>query len=160
MKGLIEIVSGLSKWMINLAKVILTSMILLTVADVILRSFRRPIMGTFELVAFSAAMAMGFSIPFTSCVNGHISVDFIILKIPLKIRKIFNIIMKCVGIGLFLIIGSNMIILAMKLQKVGEVSPTLRLPFYPLIFGLGICCFIECLVLFCDIVKISGKKYG
>jgi TRAP-type C4-dicarboxylate transport system permease small subunit len=160
MQRLIGIVSGLSKWMINLAKVILTFMILLTVADVILRNFKRPIIGTYELVAFSAAMVMGFSIPFTSYVNGHISIDLITLKLPQKIRKVCNIITKCVGVGLFLIIGPNLIILAMKLQKVGEVSPTLRLPFYPLIFGLGICCFIECVVLFCDIVKISGEKNG
>jgi TRAP-type C4-dicarboxylate transport system permease small subunit len=159
MQGLIRMASMLSKCMINIAKVMVTFMILLTVADVILRNFRRPIIGTYELVAFSGAVVMGFSIPFTSWVKGHISVDFLILKLPQRARKIFNIITKCVGIGLFLIIGSNLIVLGAELRKAGEVSVTLQLPFYPVIYGLGICCFIECLVLFCDIVKISGGKY-
>ncbi len=159
MQGLIRIVTGLSQWMINIAKITATFMILLTVADVILRNFRRPIIGTYELVAFSGAVAMGFSIPFTSWMKGHISMDLLILKLPPMPRRIFNIITKCVGIGLFLIIGASLLFLGMDLLKTGEVSFTLRLPFYPIICGLGISCFVECLVLFCDIVKITGEKY-
>ena len=68
---------------------------------------------------------MGFSIPFTSWVKGHISVDFLILKLPQTAKKIFNIVTRCVGIGLFLIIGSNLIVLGKDLRKAGEVSSTI-----------------------------------
>jgi len=159
MQGLLRIVSKLSKWMNVIAGVALTFMILLTVTDVILRSFRKPIIGTYELVAFSGAMIIGFSIPFTSWLKGHIYVDFFILKLPQTGRKIFNIVTKCLGIGLFFIISSNLMILGMDLYKSGEVSPTLHIPFYLIIYGIGICCFIQCLVLLCDIVKVFGGKY-
>lgn len=159
MQGLLRIVSRLSRWMNVIAGVALTFMILLTVADVILRSFRKPIIGTYELVAFSGAMIIGFSIPLTSWLKGHIYVDFFILKLPQTGRKIFNIVTKCLGIGLFLIISSNLMILGMDLYKSGEVSPTLHIPFYLIIYGIGICCFFQCLVLLCDIVKVLGGKY-
>jgi hypothetical protein len=42
---------------------------------------------------------------------------------------------------------------------VGEVSPTLTMPFYPVAYGLGICSFVQCLVLLCDILKILGGKH-
>jgi hypothetical protein len=58
-----------------------------------------------------------------------------------------------------LIIGSNLINLGVALSKAEEVSSTLEIPFYPLIYGLGICCFVECLVLFCDIMKAFGGRY-
>ena len=61
--------------------------ILLTVADVILRSFRTPVVGTFELVAFSAAVVIGFSLPFTSWKKGHINVDSLVLKLPQAGKK-------------------------------------------------------------------------
>ena len=141
-----------------IGNVVLTFSILLTVADVILRTFRRPIVGTFELVAFSSALIFGFSIPYTSWKKGHINVDSLVLKLPQAARKTLNVITKCTGIGLFLIIGWNLIILGMDLRKAGEVSPTLQIPFYPIPYGIGICCFIECLVLFCDVVKILGGK--
>jgi TRAP-type C4-dicarboxylate transport system permease small subunit len=143
----------------TIAAVALGFMILLTVADVIMRYFRRPIIGTYEMVALSGAVIIGFSIPFTSWMKGHINVDFLILKLSPKGRKIFNLVTKCFGIGLFLIIGWNLIILGMDFHKVGEVTPTRHLPIYPVLYGVGICCFFECLVLLCDIVKIFAGKY-
>ncbi len=142
-----------------IAAIALAFMILLTVADVILRSFRRPIIGTYEVVGLTGAVIIGFSIPFTSWMKGHINVDFFILKLSRKGRKIFNLVTKSLGIGLFLIIGWNLIILGMDMYKAGEVTPTRHLPIYPVLYGIGICFFFQCLVLFCDITKILGEKY-
>jgi hypothetical protein len=47
----------------------------------------------------------------------------------------------------------------MDLRRYGEVSSTLRIPFYPLVYALAICCFIQCLVLLCDLVKIHRGEY-
>ncbi len=139
--------------------VALMFMILLTVTDVILRSFRTPVVGTFELVAFSGAVVIGFSIPFTSWLRGHIYVDFLILGLPPKARAIMNIFTRCLGIGLFLVIASNLMVLGMELYSSGEVSPTLHVPFYLVVYGIGVCSFVQCLVLGCDIVKIVGGEY-
>jgi TRAP-type C4-dicarboxylate transport system permease small subunit len=159
MQRLLQIVSKISKGMNVIAAVALAFMILLTVADVILRYFRRPIIGTYEMVALSGAVIIGFSIPFTSMMKGHVNVDFLTLKLSPKGRKISNSITKCLGIILFLIIGWNLIILGMDFHKVGEVTPTRHLPIYPVLYGVGVCCFFESLVLLCDIVKILGGKY-
>jgi len=131
----------------------------LTVADIILRSFRRPILGTFEIVAFSGAVVIGFSLPYTSWMRGHVYTDFLILRFSQKTRTIFNIVTRCLGIWLFFMIGWNLIMHGMDLKNAGEVSPTLTMPFYPVAYGLGFCCFIQCLVLLCDILKIFGGKY-
>ena len=136
----------------------LAFMILLTVADVILRYFRKPIIGTYEMVALSGAVIIGFSLPFTSMMKGHVNVDFLTLKLSPKARKISSSITKCLGIILFLIIGWNLVILGMDFHKVGEVTPTRHLPIYPVLYGVGVCCFLESLTLLCDIVKILGGK--
>jgi len=131
----------------------------LTVADIILRSLRRPIIGTYEIVAFSGAIVIGFSVPLTTWVRGHVYTDFLILRFSQRKRNIINILTRCLGIGLFFIMGWNLIKYGMDLLKSGEVSPTLTMPFYPVAYGLGICCFVQCLVLVCDILKIFGGKY-
>jgi TRAP-type C4-dicarboxylate transport system permease small subunit len=132
---------------------------LLTVTDVILRYFRRPILGTYELVAFSGAVVIGFALPFTSWVRGHIYVDFLILRFSQKVRNYFNIITRCLVIVLFFLIGWNLIKYGMDLQQTEEVSLTLQMPFYPVAYGMGICCFIQCLVMVCDVLKIFRGKY-
>ena len=155
---LLQMVSKVSRWMNAVAAVALGFMILLTVADVILRYFRKPIIGTYEMVGLSGAVIIGFSLPFTSMMKGHVNVDFLTQKLPPKGRKIFGSITKCLGILLFLIIGWNLVILGMDFHKVGEVTPTRHLPIYPVLYGIGVCCFFQCLVLLCDIVKILGGK--
>ena len=131
----------------------------LTVADIILRSFRRPIIGTYELVAFSGAVVIGFSVPYTSWMRGHVYTDFLILRFSKKIRNVFNIVTRCLGIWLFFMIGWNLIKYGMDLKKAGEVSLTLTMPFFPIAYGVGVCCFVQCLVMVCDILKIFGGKY-
>jgi len=132
---------------------------LLTVTDIILRSLRRPIVGTYELVAFAGAVVIGFSVPFTSWLRAHIYVDFFILKFPKKVKDFFNIVTRCLVIVLFIMIGWNLMKYGMDLQKSGEVSLTLQMPFYPVAYGIGVCCFIQCIVLICDIIKIFGGEY-
>jgi TRAP-type C4-dicarboxylate transport system permease small subunit len=131
----------------------------LTMADVILRSFKRPIVGTYELVAFSGALAIGFSIPFTSWVRGHIYVDILVLRLSQTARMIFHLATRFLGMGLFFVIGWNLIKMGLDLYKSGEVSPTLQMPFYPIVYGIGISCLIQCLVLFADVLKIFEGEY-
>ena len=86
MRGLISKVRGVSRFLNVIAGIALTFMMSLTVADVILRYFKRPIVGTYELVALSGAVVIGFSLPFTSCQRGHIFVDFLLSKLPRRAR--------------------------------------------------------------------------
>jgi TRAP-type C4-dicarboxylate transport system permease small subunit len=159
MKGFPEKVKALARFLNIIAGVSLTFLMLLTVMDVVLRTLKRPIVGTYELVAFSGAVVIGFCLPLTSWMRGHIYVDFFILRFSQRVRNIFNLATRCVVIVLFFLIGWNLIKYGMDLQKSGEVSLTLQMPFYPVAYGVGICCFVQCLVMVCDILKIFGGEY-
>jgi TRAP-type C4-dicarboxylate transport system permease small subunit len=159
MEVFLKTINGISRFLNIIAGISLTFLMLLTITDVILRGFKSPVPGTFEMVAFAGAVVIGFSLPRTSWLRAHIFVDFFILKFSQKGRDIFNIATRCVVIVLFFLIGWNLIKYGMDLQKSGEVSLTLQMPFYPVAYGVGVCCFIQCLVMVCDIVKIFGGKY-
>jgi len=141
------------------AGVTLTLVMGITVADVILRILGRPIVGAFELVAFFGAMVIGFSIPFTSWVRGHIFVDFLIMKFSKGVRKGIHVFTRLLGGVLFGLIGWNLMKMGADLQRSGEVSPTLHVPFYPVVYGIGVVCLIQVLVLVADIVKVLKEQY-
>jgi len=101
MKGFLSGVERISKFLNIIAGIALTFLMCLTILDVILRFFKRPVVGTYELVAFSGAVVIGFSMPLTSFVRQHIFVDFLILKFSQKVRNIFNIGTRCLVIALF-----------------------------------------------------------
>lgn len=159
MGGFLKAVNGISRFFNIIAGISLTFLMLLTITDVILRGFRSPVPGTYEVVAFAGAVVIGFSLPLTSWLRAHIFVDFFILRFSQRVRNIFNIATRGVVMILFFLIGWNLIKYGMDLQKSGEVSLTLQMPFYPVAYGVGVCCFIQCLVMVCDIIKISGGKY-
>ena len=175
-------IEKVSRFLNGIAVISLTGLMFLTCADVALRAIFslgrwllehkillpvgtmivghvRPIVGTYELVGLLGALVIGFSIPLTSWFRGHIYVDFFIFRFSQKTRNAFNIATRCLGIFLFLMIGWNLFKYGMDLHRAGEVSLTLQLPFYPIVFGVGLCCFAECLVLTGDIVKIFGGRY-
>ena len=159
MDGLLTVVLWISRGLNKIAEIALAGMILLTVADVILRTGRAPIVGTYEMVGLLGAIIVGFSIPFTSWMKGHIGVDFLILKLSARAKAIVEVITRCVGSGFFLIVGWHLLILGAEALKAGEVTPTRHIPFYPIIYAVGAACFLEALVLFCDIIKIARGEY-
>ena len=157
--GFLQLVFRLSKCTNHVAGVSLTAVMLITVADVLLRSLGRPIVGIYEFVAFAGAVVIGFSIPFTSWVRGHIYVDFFVGKLPSRGRRILHLLTRFLGIGLFGLTGWNLLKYAQDLHRSGEVSPTLHLPFYPIVYAIGLACLVESLVLLSDIVKVFRDQY-
>ena len=159
MKSFLAAVKGASSALAAIAGAALGLLMLLTVADVVLRILGRPIVGTYELVALGGAIAIGLSLPLTSWVRGHIYVDSFVAKLPRLPRAVLNIATRLLVLALFLLLGWNLVKYALDLRSAGEVTPTLRVPFFPVAIGVGLSCFIECLVIASDIVKIFRNEY-
>jgi len=157
-KTLSSIVRVLSRVMYFIAGVALTSMMFLTVADVILRTFKRPIVGTYEVVGLLGAVAVGFAIPQTSRVQGHVLMDFVTGKLPAALQKLFLVLTRLLGIAIFLIIAWNLWILGSDYVKTSETTLTLQFPLYPIAYGIAICCFVECIVLLIEMLEVGKQE--
>lgn len=147
MKTIVSIIHTLSQFMYSIAGVALAGIMFLTVADVILRAFKFPIVGTYEIVSLLGAVVIGFAIPQTSLEKGHVLMDFLTEKLPLGGKQFFHFLARVLAIIIFLIIAWNLWKIGIDLKQAGQVSLTLKIPEFPIAFGVSICCFIECLVL-------------
>jgi len=159
MEVFLQRVERLLRFLYILGGVSLIFIMSLTISDVFLRLLKRPIVGTYELVCFGSALVIGFAFPYVSWKRGHIFVDFLINTFPRAVRRAFQISTRLLAIALFVLAGWNLMKYAIDLYRVGEVSPTLTIPYYPFIFVVGICCFFQCLSLCGDLLKIRGGKY-
>ncbi|HOW54428.1 MAG TPA: TRAP transporter small permease [Syntrophorhabdaceae bacterium] len=162
MNGLIGAFKKLSGWMNSLSGIVLFLMMMLTVVDVALRVFWRPITGTYELVAMAGAVVVAFAIPQTSWDNAHIFVDFLLENRSRAVKTAFGCFTKLLGIILFGMLGWYLLMKANHLFKSGDVSLTLQIPYYPVAYGLAFCAFIEALVLVLHIAALfkSGENNG
>jgi len=128
-------------------------MMLITTADVVLRVFRHPIPGTYEIVSFTGAVVVAFSLPYTSIQKGHIAVEFLVQRLPWLVRVIINIINALVSLVLFGVIAWQCAKYAHALKVTGEVSATLQMPTYPFLYGISFGCVILCVVLFIEFLR-------
>jgi TRAP-type C4-dicarboxylate transport system permease small subunit len=159
MGGYLAFVQKLSKMMNVIAGTALSFIMLLTVADVVLRYFGMPIVGTFEIVGLAGAIAIGFGIPITSVFRGQIFVDFAVNKFPKTGANIINITTRLLTIAIFILIAHNLFLYSNDLLASSEVTLTRQIPFYPIAYGLSFCCIIQCLVMVGDIIKIFRGEY-
>jgi TRAP-type C4-dicarboxylate transport system permease small subunit len=142
----------------RIAAVSVAAMMLLTCADVILRLFRFPIPGTYEMVGFLGAVFVSFSLAKTSLDQGHIAVNFFVSRFPPKLRRTvsaFNIFISAVLFGLAF---WYCLYDALDSKQVGEVSLTLQMPIYPFILGTAIGCGSLCIVLIFQFFNLFRSK--
>jgi TRAP-type C4-dicarboxylate transport system permease small subunit len=159
METLFRILQRVSKVLSTIGGAALTFMMCLTVADVLLRAWGRPILGTYELVSLTLAIVIGFTIPKVSLDRGHVYMEIVLEKLSKRDRAIMNTFTRMLGLILFAIIGYNLFLIGSEFRVSGEVSSTLKLPFFPISYFVGICCFIECFVFLFDIAKIWRGQY-
>ena len=149
-----NLLSTVSKWLNAISAVTLTFMMLMTVVDVILRTFGHPLLGTYEIASILLAVVIGFSIPKVSLDRGHVYMEFLIDRLSHRGSAIMFTFTRLLCIILFFLIGYNLFSVANEFRISGEVTPTVLLPFYPVAYGVGVCCFLECFVFVFEILKV------
>jgi TRAP-type C4-dicarboxylate transport system permease small subunit len=157
MKRFLSVVYNLDITFHAVAGVGLAFMMSVTAADIVMRTLGRPIVGAIELISFSGAVVIGFAVPYSSWMRAHVVVDFVTQRLSPVANRILESITRLVGVILFLFIGVNFIWYGLTLIKTGEISAGLRIPYYPITFGLALSCFLESLTLFADLLR-GGRR--
>ena len=138
----------------------IVAMMLLTCTDVVLRYFRKPIPGTYELVCFLGAVAVAFAMAHTSVEKGHVEVSFVVNLLPQRIQGLIESITTSFGLIFFVLIAWQSVIYANDLRLSGEVSLTLELPFYPFVYGISFSAAVVCLILLSNLFNNLLKMFG
>ena len=159
MRAFLAGVLKINQVMRGVAAVSLTCMMLLTTLDVVLRLFGKPIPGAVEIIAICGGIVIGFTVPISFWMRGHIAVDFVLNRLAGPVKNFINVVTRCVGIGLCLLISWNSMKIGTGMRKAAEVSGTLELPLYPVEYALAFCFLVLSIVLLCDILKIRGGTY-
>jgi C4-dicarboxylate transporter DctQ subunit len=141
------------------ASAALMAMMLLTCFDIFMRYFfNRPFGGTYDLVGLMGAILAAFALPYTLLKGGHVAVDLLVRIMPSTTRLVVETVTHITGVLLFLIVAWQCVVLAVDMKAAGEVTPTLLLPFYPIVYCMAVCFFILCLAILVELFGIWSKK--
>ena len=159
MDSLFAILRFVSKILNVIAGGALTFMMVLTVADVLLRAGGHPIIGTYEISALALGLVIGFGIPQVSLDRGHVYMEFLLEKFSTRGKAVMATFTRLLCLILFAFIGYNLLNVGAVFQASGEVTATIKLPIYPVAYGVAVCCFLQCAVFVFDIVKIWSRAH-
>jgi TRAP-type C4-dicarboxylate transport system permease small subunit len=152
-------VTGFSSWFNMVASASLVVMMLLTCADVFMRYvFNSPITGTYDLVSLMGAVLASFAMPYTMLKKGHVAVAILIQSLSRGKQLIIETFTHLLGISLFLVLVWQAILLSRDMKAAGEVTPTLLLPFYPIVYCMAVCFFALCLAILVNLLHIWTKR--
>lgn len=149
-----------SSWLNYAACLAVVVMMLLSCADVAMRLFGAPIPGTYEMVGFLGAVVVSFSLAHTSLQRGHVAVELIFEKLPLRAQIIVDAVGNLVSTILFGLIAWQSLLYGLDLQRSGEVSLTLQMPLHPFVYGIAVGCGLLALVLSVDFTRSLRRGLG
>ncbi|MFC1885413.1 TRAP transporter small permease, partial [Thermodesulfobacteriota bacterium] len=139
----------------------LVGMVALTCVDVVGRFFRHPIFGSVEIVGFMATMAVVMALPYTEKLKGHVGVEILVRLLPKRKQAVVDLITGLLSLALFVIVTWRMLLYARTMQLSGEVSISLELPEYVIIYIASFCFLVLSMVILCGIFdnirKIKDK---
>jgi TRAP-type C4-dicarboxylate transport system permease small subunit len=152
-------ITGLSSVFNMVASASLVVMMLLTSADIFMRYlFSRPITGTYDVVGLLGAVLASFAMPYTMLKKGHVAVEILIQSLSKGKQLIIETFTHLLGISLFLVLVWQAILLSRDMKAAGEVTPTLLLPFYPIVYCMAVCFFGLCLAILINLLHIWTKR--
>lgn len=113
-------------------------MVFLVVVNAVVRKISAPFTGTPEIVGWLAALTTGFGLGYTQVHRGYVEIDALVERLPRGMQKALKRFMLFVSMCFFSLVSWQIVLYGLTVMKNGNLSETMWLPFYPLIFLLGL----------------------
>jgi len=153
-----KISDRLNRWATAGAGVILVFMILLTMANIVLRKVWVPVRGTYEMMGFAGAVITALAMGITQKKKEHIHVDILFNRFPAPVRRVLSAVNTGICAVFFAMAGWYVAGKAQTLFATGEVSETLRMVYYPFAYVVAGGCFLLAVMLLMDTIHPKDKK--
>ncbi len=135
-------------------------MMLLSVANIILRLAHRPLGGTAEAVGWLAAVTAAFALGYTQLHRGHVAIDLFVARLPSRPRAGIAAAASFTAAAFFALAAWRVGVLAHRLGQLGKLSETMHVSYYPFTYAVafGLACLA--LALLADLLKAGKGVFG
>ncbi|GBC59166.1 C4-dicarboxylate ABC transporter permease, parti al [Desulfonema ishimotonii] len=147
-----------NRLLICIAGIFLVAMILLTCANIFLRTVWLPVRGTFELMGFFGAIVSAFALGYTQMTRGHIAVDILFRRFSNRTVGILSSLNNIICALFFGCVSWQLAQKGTTLMQTGETTETLRIIYYPFTYGVALGCAFLTLIFVADLIRTLSRK--
>jgi len=144
----------------RVAQLAVVAMMLIAVGNIVLRVIWRPVYGTYDMITVVGSIAVAFALAYCAVRGGHIAVEIIVQRLPLMAQAVIGSITGILSLGIFAIITWQLWLYGTDMWRVGNVTMSIYIPFYPFIYGVSFGCGVLLLVILVDLIKSVAKAVG
>lgn len=148
-----QLTANINRVFVWIAGFTLVAMMLFSVLNMILRAVYVPFGAMSEVIGWMAAITIAFSLSYTQAAKAHVAIDILITKFPEKLRKIFEAFIYLLSTALFSVATWQLFFYTQRLYQNQALSETLRIQYYPFVFGVTLGLAALTLVLLLDFLK-------
>lgn len=157
MKILAEISYRLNRILLFLGAAVLCMMMALATCNMFFGFLGHPVRGAYEITGFLGALVASLALSPTQQLHGHITVNIFDRFIHRKIRHVLNVFSQILLVVFFIVIIHRLILLGLSLKMFGELSESLRIAYYPLIYILAFGFFSIALTIVVQLLVSKNK---
>lgn len=132
----------------------LVATMVLVIGNILLRLLGHPIQGAYEWAGFLTALAIALALAYCAICNGHITITFLSERLPFRFQQVIELAINIIAFFFLALVSWQMGRYATSMVISGEVAPTTRLPFYPLIYLVAFGFLVFCLVILVNVGKV------
>lgn len=130
----------------------------LTAVDVIGRFFGRPISGSYQISELTQLWIICLAWPLTVSMSSHVSVTFIISRLPTIAKQIAGVLVNFVAMAIFAIIAWKGFEMVMRSREQAELVNILDIPIYPFQIAVPIGAALSFLVYLVQLVFLAAGR--
>lgn len=157
LKEINEWVSNVFVWIGGIALILMTAISCLNMG---LRMMGFPMAGIYDLVCYLGALVAALPLAYTQLKKGHVAVDIVTLLLPVQVRRIGIGISYVLGMMFFGAAAWKISSLAETLRQSGELSETLKMPFWPFTYAVAASCALMVFCLLLDVLEMFESPAG
>ena len=136
-----------------MAGVALAAMALLTCADIAARKAGFAFAGAVDLARILAAVAVAGALPVTTAAKGHVAIEYFFGKLGPRTRLAVDSLMRALMIAALGCAAWALVVRGERCRAAGEVTDTLKIPFFWVPWLLAASCALTALVVLFHLAK-------
>ncbi|RJP21792.1 MAG: TRAP transporter small permease [Candidatus Omnitrophota bacterium] len=133
------------------------TMMVVTCLDIVMRIFGTALIGAYDIVKLTGAVTIACALPYTTAVKGHVAIEFFFLKLNRYGRIVVDSVCRSITMMMFGFLSWRCIQYGISLKVNGEVTPTLQLPTFWVLYVIAFSCGVVVLVTFYHLLR-PGKE--
>jgi TRAP-type C4-dicarboxylate transport system permease small subunit len=163
-QALEKIIQQLTLRLSQLGQIALVAVMLVIVANIVLRAWWLPLKGSYELVEILGALLLSLGIAHCAFQKGHVAVSFLVDKMSPRKRAMADLFTNLVFAVTMLYVTWGMLSYAGKMYSRGYATTALNIPLFPVYYLVGFGLLLLLLVVVVQLLKsilgiVRGGKY-